>query len=460
MLVCGIDIGSTNLKVGLADGAGQLRQTEIVPTPRTHDELGPAADPAQLLRRIEDLLLRAWRKAGGGEPIAAICTTGVGEDGLLLDDDLRPLAPVIPWFDRRASADADQIRASAAATRQAGIAMDPTRTGAKWRWLARNRPDLLARARCWMALTDYPLLAWGARPFISQTLAARTGCYDPFTRDWLTDLLRECGAPPLPPVVQAGHVVGHLTRPRLIAAGVATARTLLVAGGHDHPIAASAILRGDPGARIDSLGTASVLYAEIPAIPAPPLDPLIAHAVPVRGGPGLACIGVLEFSGALSAAGSPAEIRDFLSRTPLPGQPGAPRPIIAGRPDRQGIRAVVESAAMTTRAMLDRIPAAGPIHATGGWSRSAGLLQLRASVLGRTILTADEPELALVGAALLAAEAAGASPPPRPVPRAVPPLAEWRRAYDAAYRDFLDRLRLAQDNAADGHRPPKTKGTA
>lgn len=129
MLVCGIDIGSTNLKVGLADGAGQLRQTEIVPTPRTHDELGPAADPAQLLRRIEDLLLRAWRKAGGGEPIAAICTTGVGEDGLLLDDDLRPLAPVIPWFDRRASADADQIRASAAATRQAGIAMDPTRTG-------------------------------------------------------------------------------------------------------------------------------------------------------------------------------------------------------------------------------------------------------------------------------------------------------------------------------------------
>lgn len=163
MLVCGVDIGTTNLKVGLADDAGNLRQTATVATPRMRDDLGTVTAPLPLLHEIEKLVLQVWKQAADGTPITAICTTGVGEDGLLLDRDLNPLAPVIPWFDRRGSADAEHIRASAATTR-AGIAMDPTRTGAKWRWLARQRADLTDRTLTWAALTDYPLIAWGPPP--------------------------------------------------------------------------------------------------------------------------------------------------------------------------------------------------------------------------------------------------------------------------------------------------------
>lgn len=453
MLFCGIDIGSTNLKVGLTDGAGRLRHAEIVPTPRGRDDLGVVTDPLLLLQKVEDLVLQVWRKAGADQAITAICTTGVGEDGLLLDADLHPLGAVIPWFDRRASTDADHIRGTAA-TPRAGIAMDPTRTGAKWRWLAHHRAEAMDRARVWVALTDYPLIAWGARPFISETLAARTGCYDPFAREWIADLLGACDAPPLPPIIQAGRIAGWMRCPRLIAAGAATTDTLLVAGGHDHPIAASVILRDAPSARIDSLGTASVLYAEAPAFTPTAHDPLIAYAVPVRGGPGVACMGVLEFAEALGATGTPPEIRDFLSAQPLPGKPGLPQPIIAGQPDPRGIRAVLEAAAMTTRAMLDRMAdlgaPPGPLYATGGWSRSDGLLQLRASVLGQTILTMDAPELALIGAALLAAEAAGVAAGFHPAPRAITPLGAWRKEYDAAYPVFLDRLGTARNNAADG----------
>lgn len=447
MVFCGVDIGSTNLKVGLSDGAGLLRHVEIVPTPRRQDAGLPVTDPATLLRRIEELILCAWQ-AAGARPITAVCTTGVGEDGLLLDADLRPLAPVIPWFDRRASDDATHIRASAAATLRAGIAMDPARTGAKWRWLARCQPDLTARARLWAALTDYPLIVWGAAPFMAETLAARTGCYDPVARGWIAPLLAECNAPPLPPVIPAGRIVGRMTSPRLIAAGAATPQTLLVAGGHDHPVAASTILRSDPAAQVDSLGTASVLYAEIPSAPAAtPL--LMARSVPVRGGPGLALIGVVALTEALSAAASPAEIRAFLQALPLPGEPGQPQPLSPDQPDARPIRAVLEAAAMTTRAMLESLPP-GALHATGGWSRSAGLLQLRASVLDRTILAAEEPELALVGAVLLAAEAAGAPTDFRPRSRAIAPLPQWRDAYAAIWPDFLDRLQSARNHADGG----------
>lgn len=444
MLVCGIDIGSTNLKVGLSDASGALLASEIVPTPRAEDEFGIVTDPVGLLQRVEEMILDAWQKLGVDEPIKAISTTGVGEDGVLLDADLSPLDSVIPWFDRRAGSDAAAVHVDVETARRAGIAMDPTRTGAKWRWLSRHRPELHSKTHIWVALTDFPLVAWGAAPFMSETLAARTACYDPFMRGWIDELLTVCHAPPMPPARPAGTIVGRMACQRLIEAGAVTAKTLLVAGGHDHPIAASAIRRLDPSARIDSLGTASVLYAETTHFEHGTTDPMIAYSVPVRGGKGVACIGVFEFSDALDAAGSRRTVRDYLSTTPLAGQPEAPRPISATDPARRSIRQVLEAASMTSRAMFDGFAAAGvapgPIYATGGWSRSQGLLQLRASVLGQRLLTAEEAELALVGAALIAADAMGAPVSFHPKIRSVEPVAEWRRLYDQAYPRFLDLL--------------------
>lgn len=406
MLVCGIDIGSTNLKVGLSDGAGRLLQADIVPTPRTRDAFGPVTDPAQLVQRVEDMILRAWHNLGSRVPIAAIATTGIGEDGVLIDADAHPLDHVIPWFDRRASSDVATLKVDPAILARAGIAMEPTRTGAKWLWLAQQRPDLVAAAQCWVALTDFPLIRWGAAPFISETLAARTACYDPFRREWIDALLAACHAPPVPSACPAGTIAGQMNSARLIASGAVTRDTLLIAGGHDHPIAASAIRRLDGAARIDSLGTASVLYAETTEFSPENPDPMIACSVPVAGGDGVALIGVFEFADALDAVGSPRAVRHFLSMTPLSGQPELP--VMAGS---RSIRGVIEAASMTARAVLDgfaaRGVAPGPIYATGGWSRSQGLLQLRASVMGQPVLTASEPELGLVGAALIAADAAG-----------------------------------------------------
>lgn len=453
MLVCGIDIGSTNLKVGLSDHSGRLMHAEIVPTPRTEDDFGVVTDPASLLLRVEDMILDAWRKAGGGEPICAISTTGVGEDGLSLDAAMQPLDNVIPWFDRRAIEDARAISLNTATVARSGIAMDPTRTGAKWRWLYRHRPDILRAAHIWVALTDLPLIAWGAQPFMSETLAARTGCYDPFKRGWIEELLAACHAPPVPETRVAGQVVGVMNNARLIEAGVVTAETLLVAGGHDHPIAASAIKRLTPDARIDSLGTASVLYAETCHFSLAENDPLIAYSVPVRGGEGVACIGVFEFSGALDAAGSRQEVRDYLSTMPLSGVPSIPRPITGNDKSPRSIRQVLEAASMTSRAMLDSFAASGvvpgEIYATGGWSRSNGLLQLRASILDRPIFTADEAELALVGTALIAAEAAGAEVSFRPTVRTIDPIPEWQEFYGRSYPGFLDLLHAGRTNSHD-----------
>ena len=434
MLVCGIDIGSTNLKVALVDGAGRPVWLRVVPTPRVRDALGPVTDADVLAEAIAALVAEGWREVGNGAPLAAIATAGVGEDGLGLDAALAPVAPAIPWFDRRAAPEAARLAAGPAATPRAGIVMDETRTGAKWLWLRRHRPDLAAASRVWVALADYPLVAWGAEPFMSETLAARTGCYDVAARDWIPALLDACGAPPVPAVAVAGRVVGTVTRGPLLASGAATRGTLLVAGGHDHPVAAAAIHRLDPAARLDSLGTANVAYGEAPRFVPDRLDPRVAFVPPIEGGAGLGCLGVIEFSAALAAVAPEAEVRAFLAAPRLPGAPSPVRPL--GAP-AAGLRALLESAAMAARAMFDTMAAVGvpaaPIYATGGWSRSHGLLELRASVLGVTVHAVDVPELTVIGAAGFAARGCGVTLDFRPAVTTVEPLAAWAAAYQDHY---------------------------
>ena len=55
MIVCGLDIGSTNVKVVLADEAGRTLWVKSVPTPHVNDGLGTTTDATVLMELLEDL---------------------------------------------------------------------------------------------------------------------------------------------------------------------------------------------------------------------------------------------------------------------------------------------------------------------------------------------------------------------------------------------------------------------
>ena len=175
MIVCGVDIGTTNLKVVVADAAGRLLAQVSQPAPRREQDGVPVTDPGALLAFVETMIAQAWREAGAVEPIAAIATAGVGEDGFLVDSNLRPRSNAIPWFDGRAAAEAEELETSHPSQLRTGLTFEPTRTAAKWLWLSRH--TLPTENAVWLALTDFPLAAWSGKPFISKTLAARTACY-------------------------------------------------------------------------------------------------------------------------------------------------------------------------------------------------------------------------------------------------------------------------------------------
>ena len=443
MIVCGVDIGTTNLKVSIVDEAGVSRWTRAIPTPRASAPSGAGVDAAQLVRAIEDLIIEGWTSVGQGQPLSAIATTGVGEDGICVDRSLAPLDHAIPWYDRRAVAEASEIRDSEAAITRAGIEMEHTRTGAKWLWLRRHQPALFSDST-WIALTDYPSVVWTGRPFISETLASRTGCYDVAQRDWIEGLLEFCGAPALPEVLRAGEVVGRVQDGPLTSSGAVSTNTLVVAGGHDHPVAAAMIQRIDPTARVDSIGTANVVYGESATFPLDRFDKYLAFMVPVQAKLGVACLGVFEFSSAVQALQSRGvDIRAVLA---LPKISGEPRFFTSTKdlPGEADARAVLEMAGITARRMFDHMRLAGvrdtEIYATGGWSRSRALLELRASIFGRSIRVLSEQEPAVVGAALLAAEGLGESVDfsTGVTTRTIDPDPRWLAFYEENYQAYFN----------------------
>lgn len=436
MLVCGIDIGTTNLKVALFDGESRLIWIRSRPTPRSTDEFGSVTDAMNLLDVIEAMIVEGLQALGRPAPIAAISTSGVGEDGIFVDAFLAPLLPSIPWYDMRAVSEAAELAAHPAATPQSGIIMDPTRAAPKWLWSARHDPHTIEVARHWISLTDFPLANWAGVPFISDTLASRTGCFDPVTRDWIVPLLAAAQAPQLPRVVSAGTVIGTVQSPSLRQSGAVDENTLLVAGGHDHPVAAHAIHKLAATARVDSMGTANVIYGDAPIFYPDCHDPLIAFMASIEGPGKLACLGVFEFTAAVNRyPGGMAAVRPVLDQSQMPGRPG-----LVQAANFIDVRQILEWATMNARAMLDRLNGfgvpEGPIFATGGWSRSRALLELRASIFGQPVHAPDEKELSVLGAALFATSALGLVPTIHTPVTVIDPRPDWAAAYADLYAQF------------------------
>jgi sugar (pentulose or hexulose) kinase len=428
----GVDVGTSSTKAVVYSDAGRPVGTGRAATPWYTGPHGVEVD-AIALRDSAFTAIEEALDGACGEPIGGVGVTSMGETGILVDGHGAPVAPAIAWHDDRDVAEATQLVQEidpTSFTRRTG--KPPTNQFAltKHRWLVTNLPASRAAVRRFN-VAEWVARGLGADEVSERSLASRTGWLDIARGAFDAELLAWAGAAPslMPPLVVAGQPVGTATHSRLAGAVVTIA-------GHDHQAAAVGAGVAAAGDVLDSHGSAEAVLRTVAAgLAAEQIDALAAAGITtdlavrvgcwsLLGGTqgGLVLRRTLDGLGvawadladldavALAEATTDADRGADSSRESADAHPRAAIPIGAGARWRAAIEAETRDAADRIATMARIVGAHDRLVVTGGWCASAAVLAAKRRLFG-PLTVAEAPETGTLGAAVLAARAAGALGP-------------------------------------------------
>ena len=270
--LAGIDLGSTSLKCVIYDLAGNVIASGTRPTERFHPE--PAHpewtvwEPEQIWGGTAAAMKEAVAKLDDPHHIKAVAVTGMGMDGVPIDEQGSWLYPFISWHDPRTEAQLNWWVDHIGAEKSFGVG-----GGTLWRfntalrllWMAEHEPDILARTDKWLLIEDFLNFMLCGRRATDYTMASCTLMFDQSTRDWSGEILTQasidrrllCDAYP------SGTPLGEVTASASEATGLPEG-TPVVLGGHDYLCGALPVGAFKPGVVLDVTGTWEIVLATIP----------------------------------------------------------------------------------------------------------------------------------------------------------------------------------------------------
>jgi xylulokinase len=450
----GIDAGTTSMKAAVFDAAGHLlgidRQEYVLNTPAPAIvELDPEIYWQACCRAVRNALVQSDTRPGD---VRALSISSQGETIILLDRDGRPTQSAIVWLDNRAVEEAGLIAAEFGAeqvfavTGEADVA--PTWPSSKMLWVRRHEPDVFARTAKTLLLEDYLLYRLTGETVTERCLQADTLFLDIRSGDWWAPMFDFVGVAPdqMGRLCDPGEIVGPLTPAAAAATGLTTA-TIAVTGAMDQMMGALGAGNVVPGLATETTGGALAVVITLDRLLLDPTRrmPTMYHArpqtyalMPWSQTAGMALkwfrdtFYTAESAAALAAGIDPYSlICDQAAAVPpgadglvvLPHLEGAACPefnplaraVFFGATLRHTrahfARGILESVAFMLKRNLDLVEELGigvdRVRSMGGGARSHMWLQIKADVLQKPVEVVEVEEAALLGAALLAANAAG-----------------------------------------------------
>jgi len=433
--VVGIDLGTQSCKVVVCDDDLRVRGSHAVPLATWHPRPGWAEqDPRAWEAALAPAIAGALARAGlAPSAIDALALAGQLDGCVAVDPAGAPLHPCLIWQDRRAIEDAQRAPA-AQVFGLTGQVADPGHLAPKAAWL---RGHGIAAARFHQPVS-YLVERLTGEAVLDPALASSCMLLELSSQRWAPVLLEafELDAAQLPAIRPACEVAGTLTAEGARLTGLLPGTRVAVGTGDDfaNPLGAG-IAR--PGPIAVTLGTAEVvgaLAAELVLDRA--TEPMVeTHAFPAGGffveNPGWLSGGSIEWAVALLGLPDAAAL-DALAATAPPGADGVTFvPALAGamtpvwRPHARGTfhglaathqrahlaRAVLEGLTFACRDVVERLAVMGVagdrVVLVGGGAHSSLWAQLRADTLGLRHEVVANPDTCPLGAALIAAVAAG-----------------------------------------------------
>jgi xylulokinase len=438
VLVVGLDLGTQSLKAVVCDAAIAVLGQHAVGYPTHYPEPDRAEqDPRTWEAALGPAIAGALAQAGARpDAIAAIAIAGQLDGCVAVDASARPLHPALIWQDRRAVAEAARVAAPRMFALTGQVA-DAGHMAPKLAWLSRACPG----AARFHQPVSYLVERLTGTAAIDPALASTTMLLELATTRWAQELLDAFEVTPdqLPSLRPAWDVAGCLTAEGARLTGLPAGLRVAVGTGDDFaaPLGAGVIA---PGPIVCAIGTAEVVGA---LAHSPVLDrafePMVeTHAYPTGAffveNPGWMSGGAVRWAARLLGVSGDAEF-DALAASAPPGAGGVTFvPALAGamtpvwRPHARGTlhglaaghdrahvaRAVLEGLAFAARDVVVRLGELGlparEVLLLGGGAQSRVWAQIRADVLGLPHRVAARPDATPIGAAMIAAVAAGIAP--------------------------------------------------
>jgi xylulokinase len=418
-----VDLGTSGVKAGVIDLEGRLlgladRGYPLIETGGP----GWVEQDAALWWSSAREAMRAAIAASGGSRIVGVCVGGQGPSLVAVDRSGVPLTNAIIWMDRRTEAERRAIG------EKLGAELSPYSNLPKAMWIRVHRPDVYARTHVFLQSWDYIAYRLTGAAVASSFAGATV-----FPREAV--VAAGCDVAKFPKEIVMGRPVGVVRAE--IAADLGLEAGVVVAGGVNDATATvlgAGLVR--KGLALDLGGTSGGLALAwdrplrengLTAWPAPAPGLFVcggSFATSGRALPWLMSVtgyapdayAEVEADASKIAAGSDGVV--FLpylagERTPIWDERASG--VFFGLSDRHTrahlARAVFEAVAYQLRHVADTMREAGAtldeLRVTGGQAKIRLWHRIKADVLGVPVVVPGVAEGALLGEAMLAAEAAG-----------------------------------------------------
>jgi xylulokinase len=237
MHILTVDQGTSSTKTALWDEAGALIAEASAPYELDRPsalwaEIDPERWWGALRATVTSVLAQAHVPAGD---IAAVALDGIGWTLVPVDASLRALAPAMTWLDRRAEAEAAELRARADANALVDLVANPIDAAyitPKLAWLRRERPAVFDAARWFLTASGFLVARLTGEPTCDLTQAYGFHCFDIRRERWDEAAATALGIPldRLPPLRRAHDIAGGLAAAAARETGLAAGTPVLVGG--------------------------------------------------------------------------------------------------------------------------------------------------------------------------------------------------------------------------------------
>ena len=268
-VLMGIDLGATGIKAAVFSLDGTLRASASRrngPVPQPGGKEGWLMWDADAIWNKVCLCTReVIAHLASPSQIGGVSVSGFGVDGAPVDEKGRLLYPLSSWHDSR------NLEETAWLTKQiepyeiyeiTGFHNYNIQTINRLRWLAVHEPDVIKKAHCYLMTQDFLVNRLSGQFTTEITMASTTTALDIDEDRWSDRMLDTIGVSRtiFPEISQSGRTIGEVTTEASKKSGI-PAGTPVATGGHDCEIGALGAGVTDPETFVDITGTWEMIIA-------------------------------------------------------------------------------------------------------------------------------------------------------------------------------------------------------